>query len=566
MRNISELQMRVLREEFPQLSFDTDPDIERYFELWKSGQHKEALALYNAKIRRKFPDDAARAELLRCYRSRDPRFKRLLYESIATLAEKLEKRVRYVISVLTDRIGEVDVADAYSVIRYAENLLSMISSDRMKAIPFTEKYARYAAFMDYRAGDMRRTADLIRMYVTDSIESVLDLRRQRRARRIPARQKAAAPAAVDFSQITFSAEDVSKILIPQNIQRVEDSVIAYCLKYWNRVSDPAFERIVVLYSKKYRTKHSDIFFAVKNGRLHGWKDEEILNAVLSTVVSGYYYNISGDLYLQRAWRYYKSSVGLEPAAPEAEENPPAAKPAASSRARRKSASPARRTENARKVAASRKGAGKPEQDGKPAKPAETAKPAEARKPGRPARMAKTAAPARKSTAAVSAPGRSTALAGEKTKKEGIRKQTGARPVQPEAAAKKAAKPVRRRRAAALSLENGAEKFVPNSVADIIKRVSGETYTVYRELFFQEVRPAIREELTACYGKKGIRLFASKHQNEAEEILFNYLLSHYDDPYQDWSSSVEKKSLVTLGYNLESIHKIVERWYRSRKKR
>ena len=336
MRNISELQMRVLREEFPQLSFDTDPDIERYFELWKSGQHKEALALYNAKIRRKFPDDAARAELLRCYRSRDPRFKRLLYESIATLAEKLEKRVRYVISVLTDRIGEVDVADAYSVIRYAENLLSMISSDRMKAIPFTEKYARYAAFMDYRAGDMRRTADLIRMYVTDSIESVLDLRRQRRARRIPARQKAAAPAAVDFSQITFSAEDVSKILIPQNIQRVEDSVIAYCLKYWNRVSDPAFERIVVLYSKKYRTKHSDIFFAVKNGRLHGWKDEEILNAVLSTVVSGYYYNISGDLYLQRAWRYYKSSVGLEPAAPEAEENPPAAKPAASSRARRKS--------------------------------------------------------------------------------------------------------------------------------------------------------------------------------------------------------------------------------------
>ena len=39
-------------------------------------------------------------------------------------------------------------------------------------------------------------------------------------------------------------------------------MLAWCHKYWLRVDDPAFERIVWLYSKKYGTKHYEVFKAI----------------------------------------------------------------------------------------------------------------------------------------------------------------------------------------------------------------------------------------------------------------------------------------------------------------
>lgn len=496
MRKITDLQLKILKEEYPYLSFDTDTDIERYFELWKMGKHKEALVLYNTRLRRKFPDENARAELLRCYRLRDPGFKKLLYECILILADKVEKRVFYIISVLTENIDTVKISDAYSVIRFAENLLSVVSADRMKAVAFTEKYARYAVLLGFKSKEMKRTAEIIRMYITDTVESVRSLKKEREARRYAGRKKKQESVFVDFSKIKFSEKDLSRILIPRGVSRTEDSVIAYCLKYWNQVFDPAFERIIVLYSKKYKTKHSEIFSAIKNGREHGWRDEEILNAVLSSVVNGYYYNISGDLYMQRTWRYYKSN--LQPAPSPAGEkaagadNPPqpqAALPPPSKSSEVKT----RKAKTVKKV------------------PAESLKPAGAE-------------PSEKPKVPVLRRDR-------RGKEKGL----------PDFAGK-----------------GRVKNFVPNSVADIIKRVSGKTYTVYKEIFFQEIRSSIREELSACVGKKSGGIFSS-NQNEAEDIVYNYLMSHYDDPYQNWGTSRDKKQVDSLGFNMKSIEPIVSRW-------
>ena len=61
---ITELEKQVLKQEYPQVSLSEDLDIERYFELRKTGRLNEALLLYNGKLKRKYPDDSMRYELM----------------------------------------------------------------------------------------------------------------------------------------------------------------------------------------------------------------------------------------------------------------------------------------------------------------------------------------------------------------------------------------------------------------------------------------------------------------------------------------------------------------------
>lgn len=37
------------------------------------------------------------------------------------------------------------------------------------------------------------------------------------------------------------------------------------------------------------------------------------------------------------------------------------------------------------------------------------------------------------------------------------------------------------------------------------------------------------------------------------------MSHYDDPYQNWGTSRDKKQVDSLGFNMKSIEPIVSRW-------
>jgi hypothetical protein len=542
---MTDIQRRILKEEYPTMSFDSDSDIERYFEMRKQGRQADALALYDTRLRKKYPNDAQRTELLRYYRSRDPRYAEILRESMIDLAERLVVRTTYVISLLTKDIDSVDLTDAYSVIKLTEGLLSVISPDRYVAISFTEKYVRYAKALNYRHDEMERTAELIRLYVTDTIESVQDFkkeheeRRKQRARQTE-RQREAKRANFDLSRIVFSDEDLRRIMIPANVTRTEDIVIAYCMKYWNLVGDPAFEKTVFLYSRKYRTKHNDIFQAIKNGRDHGWKDEEILNAVLATVVTGYYYSITGDVYLQRSWARCKA--GLD-AGGESQEQTPIALPQAQ-------VNPHTTAYKAKKWAAPKTA---PRAAHRIAQAAHTTRAVEiktAQKPARPALVDKTirqtvkVAPVKVAPVKASAP-----IAKAKTT---IKAATRAATFKPEKAS------VRTRRPKLPA----APAFKPNSVADMIRKITGKTYTVYKDLFFREIRPSIRATLAASRSGRA-NPFGSK-QNDAEEIMYGFLEAHYDDPYQNWKGSVERKAVEDLGYAMPALEPVISDWIEHKK--
>lgn len=485
------MQRRLLGEEYPTLRPDGDPDIERYFELRRMGKQAEALTLYAGRLIRKYPDDAKRERLFRAYRLHDPRFEEILADSLADLAERMLSRATSIIAFLTKDIDSVNVRDAYSVIKLAEGLIEAISPDRRAAIIFTERYARHARALGFRATEMERVAELIRLYVTDTIESVQTLRREREERRAlaaRARSKIRAGTGFDLSRVSFSARELERILIPASITRVEDQVIAYCAKYWNEISDPAFERTIFLYSRKFRTKHSDVFQAVKNGREHGWKDEEILNAVLANVVTGYYYNISGDLYLQRAWRRLKGAGGAAVASA---------------------------------LAAS----------------AERARAEQPMKRAAPRRVGPRNEPRRKEFADASGMDRQV-------------KSATVRAVTPEMATR-APSPNAPQSASA------NQAFSPNSINDLIRRMTGKTYSVYRDIFFGSIRPSIRAVLAEVAGKKGGLL--DGRQNRAEEIVYGFLSSHYDDPYQNWHASAERRETAEQGYQVDSIEPIVAHW-------
>lgn len=493
MRTLSELQQRILKDEYPNLSLDSDSDVERYFELRSNGRQQEALDLYNGRLKRKYPDDSQRTLLMGYYRSRDSRFQEILRESLVTLADRIIVRTTYIINLLTRDIETVNMRDAYSVIKLAEGLLSVISPDRYVAIAFTEKYVRYAKSLDIRHAQMEKTADLIRQYVTDTIESVEELKKEREERRRQHvrrqyQHKNRQPN-FDLSQIVFNQADVDRILIPHAITRTEDIVIAYCLKYWNLANDAAFDKTVFLYSRKYKTRHNEIFQAIKNGRMHGWKDEEILNAVLANVVSGYYYNISGDLYLQRAWA--RAKAGLPQ--PEGQAQPALMPPVAPVKtSKRKKAAAGRKTRTTTSLKMT-----------KP--PVRTVKPVTPFMPHKPS----------------------------KTEASRIK------PVLPQ-----------------------APMMAPNSIADIIKKLTGKTYTVYKELFFRSVRPSIRSTLASALVKKAT-LFDGR-QNAAEELVYTFLFEHYNDPYQKWKNSAEQGQLLEFGYRLPEIEPIIERWIKDSK--
>ena len=53
MRTLSDLQQRILREEYPNMDLESDSDVERYFELRQNGRQADALALYNSRLKRK---------------------------------------------------------------------------------------------------------------------------------------------------------------------------------------------------------------------------------------------------------------------------------------------------------------------------------------------------------------------------------------------------------------------------------------------------------------------------------------------------------------------------------
>jgi len=676
--DITEIQDELLRLEYPKLLPDHDPDIERYFYLRSTGQSRNALDIYKNRIVVRYPDDTFRTYLLRAYRNHEPAFRGLLAKGYRMLGARSLERMKLTILVIAKLAESYNENDVYSTIKAAEEILKLLSPERYEPMSGMDRILRYAKVLDLKVKSITRAADLIGAYVTDSLSVVKKERRRRNEAQRQAEEDirkalvkadwdsynyqkkyGASSSLIELNSVVFSEADLARIEIP-SFTRTEDQVLGYCVKYWNSVNDPAFERILFLYSQKYGKKNYEAYMAIRRGQEAKHRDDEILASVMGVLISGYYYTIHGDLYLQRNWNKIKRAVisqgqqkTLSP--PEAKQGKAKAKPI--KKQKDKEQKKKDRPEIARKpvmepgtgirsAAAGAEPAGKsglvpakPITVPKKPKPAEQTKTAIAARPSvQPARPIATkpvvspvrspAQPTPRPLQAVAAKpvvARPAAQPVPRPVQAVVAKpvaQPAPRPVQPVAAkppaqptrpiatkpvvppvrpsaqpvaAKPAVQPVKpapkpvQPAAAKPSVQTtgygsapygfspspppGAPKGASDrprptvftsktlvkakgSVSDRLKELSGRSYDVYEDRFLAKARSSIRKVLGSGKG-----LFFSLPE-EAEDLVYNFLRDHYSDPYMDWENSADRKTLLTLGFDLPSIHPVIDECYRT----
>lgn len=547
--SISELRAELLRTEYPFLRPDHDPDIERYYELRNLGRSVAALTLYQTKLKRRYPDEEYRTRILRAYRLRDPQYGILLASAYHNLGDRLLERTKRTIKYIALKVESYDTSDAYATIKAAESILEFLPREPFEAIAAIERLHLYAQKLGYRIPSMAKAEALLRAYLNQNLTVVEEelqrrqslkreaLERQRRSLvekdkqdlekqmelyrqrmegttpRRPGPSKTVRPPSsplFDLSAIRFSATDLARIQIPPTLTKVEDKTLAYCFKYWNLVFDQSFERVLFLYSRKYGTKHYDIFMTIQRGRRAGHRDDEILASVMAQLITGYYYSIRGDVYLQRNWAVLKKKYDKVSGETGNNVGPAVVKP------------------RHRSLASPRS-------------------PASSRIPGPSLALTPsitvpsdrspsiTAPPARTSSAPL--PASSSPIKPARTVAPSPSTPTvGSNRPNPSDALPKGSKPA-------------------GSVADRLRRLSGRSYDVYQDLFLAKVRSAIRRILSPGHG------IFSNLPVEAEDLVFAFLKTHYSDPYMNWETSETRNELAQLGFTLESVDPIIEECYK-----
>ncbi|GHT77784.1 hypothetical protein FACS1894130_03280 [Spirochaetia bacterium] len=324
--NILELQDELVRTEFPYLLPDHDPDIERYFLLRNAGRNMDALNLYQFRLKPRYPNDEFRALLMRCFRSRSPAYRELLSRAYRALGMRSLERMKRLITYVADRVDAYNPRDVYSTIKAAESIKQVLPRERYEAMALLERLLRYAQVLNLRPQSVDKGTELLRAYLNDSI-SIVEAERRRRdnaqLQTISQERQRLAQAdwetyggqkgegsgdSIGLSSVAFSPAELAQIEIPKAIARLEDKTLAYCAKYWYHIDDPAFDRILFLYSRKYGAKNYDVYQIIRRGRLGKKRDDEILSAVMASLVTGYYYSVLGDKYIQFRWIAIKNSL------------------------------------------------------------------------------------------------------------------------------------------------------------------------------------------------------------------------------------------------------------------
>jgi hypothetical protein len=95
----------------------------------------------------------------------------------------------------------------------------------------------------------------------------------------------------------------------------------------------------------------------------------------------------------------------------------------------------------------------------------------------------------------------------------------------------------------------------SSVSDRLRQLSGHSYDLYQDRFLTHVRQAIRKVLSSGRG-----IFFTVSEG-AEDLVYNFLETHYSDPYMNWAESAERKELAALGFELESLNLIIDECYK-----
>ncbi|MCA1950784.1 MAG: hypothetical protein LDL24_09445 [Treponema sp.] len=584
--SVLDLQTELLQTEYPFLSPDHDPDIERYYDLRALGRSSDALVLYQSRLVPRYPDDQFRTEILRAYRTRSPHYTALLKQAYLALGQRVLERTKKLIKYIAVKADSFDETDVYSTIKTADAILALLPRERFEAVMAMERLHRYAQRLHYCEKSMAKAEALIRAYVTESLSIVEEERQRRKAlqeqaqaeerRRLVAQDKAeqlkqrslaekqrrqqelqeakqrgalgkhraeSQPPQVhiDLNAIRFSAADIARIQIPPTLSRIEDKTLAFCFKYWNLVHDSAFERILFLYSRKYKTKHYEVFSAIQRGRLGGKRDEEILASVMSILITGYYYSIQGDRYLQQQWALLKAKLeGNEKAGPETSK---------------------RRTPPRRRTRTSNAGTGGNAGGSRTAGISGTARGGTAGGStaggggvGGRGNVAATGNVAGGNTMSAGRLAAQPRLTGVPNARETRNKPVNAAVVQEKA------KPVSELDKQKKSGSSGESELREspvrrNSVSERLMHLSGRSYDVYQDLFMTHVRSAIRRVLG-----KGRGIFFSLPQ-EAEDLVYDFLKRNYSNPYMNWEQSQERKQLEQLGFSIPAIEPIIDECYR-----
>ena len=93
-----------------------------------------------------------------------------------------------------------------------------------------------------------------------------------------------------------------------------------------------------------------------------------------------------------------------------------------------------------------------------------------------------------------------------------------------------------------------------SISDSIRKLSGRTYDVYREIFLEKVRDHIHRTLLSSQTRShGIFGTAT---NDAEDQVYGFITAHYDDPFMDWENSAERTVVEALGFAMPSLMPII----------
>lgn len=316
----NDIRQEILERVFPALRYGGDPDIERYFELRRSGRMLDALSVYMSRLKPRYPDDRQRVTLLGLYRTRSPAYTDYLSSLLYARADAIIVAIKAAIDKLTAPLAGVRLKDTYAVLKAVERVARLLPDDADAARNAAGLYEEYARILDYRKREMGDVSYLLSEFydqaalgsddAPDFVTESWKAEEERRIREAERERK----NFFDLSKIEFDEEDVRRIEIPPAIGRDEDRVLAYCHKYWLLVEDPAFERVVWLYSRKYGTKHYDVYRAIKMGRRRKYADDEILTLVATTIAERYSYTVRGDLYMQAAWRRVKAALcGQAPA-------------------------------------------------------------------------------------------------------------------------------------------------------------------------------------------------------------------------------------------------------------
>lgn len=466
------IRREILERVFPDLRYGGDPDVERYFELRAAGRMLDALAVYTGRLKPRYPDDEKRVTLLKLYRLRSPSYHEFLEGLLMERADFIIARLKANIDALAGPLDGVPLKDTYAVLKAVERVARLLPGDETAALAFVGTYDEYAKILSYRYADMTKLAYLLsefyrqaRLDEDESPDFVELSRREAEARRREAEEREKKNF-FDLSKIEFDEADVRRIEIPAGLERDEDKVLAYCHRYWAYAGDPGFERIIWLYSKKYGTRHYEVFKAIKTGRERKYSDDDILSLVATTIAERYSYTVRGDLYMQAAWRQIKASLYAKP------EAAVAAKSAATA---------------ARKAAAQKSVATRTPSPRGPASAAAARKPA-ARKPAAEPKdpaAALTRAPARRRPAALApAPGR-------------------ADPALP-------------------------PRVAGGSISDRIRKLSGKAYDVYREIFLAKLRPHIRFRLVKARTKASAGGELNRAENLVYEFMAANYANPYMD--------------------------------------